>query len=266
MGNGRNAKKPKSSTPGRPVKKKKKDPRAASSPTAIGELDKPSHPKPRPWVRAATDIANTAGHHSDVPSDLIMASEALLGLARSEKAKRKQTESASEESEVEVVAECGRGNNMEVIDKGYGEDNEDESGSDSSDEEDEDLLVLDFLIPVDGAADSHTIDSNTSYYDFTVKVSDEMGVRRKDLNLAYKFTTSTQKELPQVLSSEEHLDRLFERAREELERHLKSKAKNKKPFKVILVDRDGGVKKKGKGKLAESKKASSKVYIRAVEI
>ena len=116
--------------------------------------------------------------------------------------------------------------------------------------------MLDFLIPIDGAADSHQIDSSTSYHDFTVKVSDEMGVRRKDLNLAYKFTTSTQKELPQILNNEEHLDRLFERGRDELERHRKSKAKNKNPFKVTLIDRDSGT-KKAKSQAKESKKASS---------
>jgi len=127
--------------------------------------------------------------------------------------------------------------------------------------------VLDFLIPIDGAADSHQIDSSTSYHDFTVKVSDEMGVRRKDLNLAYKFTTSTQKELPQILNNEEHLDRLFERARDELERHRKSKAKNKKPFKVTLVDQDSGTKKKVKSQSKESKKASRSLYTqRAAEI
>jgi len=123
-----------------------------------------------------------------------------------------------------------------------------------------DLLVLDFLIPIDGAADSHQIDSNTSYHDFTVKVSDEMGVRRKDLNLAYKFTTSTQKEFPQVLNNKEHLDRLFERAQDELERHRKSKAKNKKPFKVTLIDQDCGTKKKAKSQVKESKKASGCHY------
>jgi hypothetical protein len=71
------------------------------------------------------------------------------------------------------------------------------------------------------------------------------------LNLAYKFSTQTQKTLPQVLKTDTHLEGLFDQASVEMDALKKSRGKTKKPFKVHLVDRTA-TKKRGKGK--ESKK------------
>jgi len=85
-----------------------------------------------------------------------------------------------------------------------------------------------------------------------------MNVRRKALNLAYKFSTQPQKELPRVLKNAEHLKTLFSQAVKELatRQNLKSKAKSKKPFQVLLIDRNL---KKLKGHSANSKSTTKKV-------
>jgi hypothetical protein len=80
-----------------------------------------------------------------------------------------------------------------------------------------------------------------------------MGIRAKSLNLAYRFSTSPQKELPQMLSTPLHLACLFNNARAILDERATGKSKSKKEFRVILVDRNTG--KKG-GKTTEGKKVS----------
>lgn len=80
-----------------------------------------------------------------------------------------------------------------------------------------------------------------------------MGIRVKSLNLAYRFSTSPQKELPQMLGTPLHLARLFSNARKILDERATGKSKSIKELRVILVDRNAG--KKG-GKAAEGKKVS----------
>jgi hypothetical protein len=72
------------------------------------------------------------------------------------------------------------------------------------------------MIPIDGAGHSTTYSSNVTWTDFSYQVADEMGIRTKDLSLAYKFSTAPQKELPCMLSTATHLARLFTEARKEL--------------------------------------------------
>jgi hypothetical protein len=67
-----------------------------------------------------------------------------------------------------------------------------------------------------------------------------MGIRAKSLNLAYRFSTSPQKELPQMLSTPLHLARLFNNACKILDERAMGKSKSKKEFTVILVDRNTG--------------------------
>jgi hypothetical protein len=85
-----------------------------------------------------------------------------------------------------------------------------------------------------------------------------MGIRAKSLNLAYRFSTSPQKELPQMLGTPLHLARLFNNARKILDERATGKSKSKKEFRVILVDRNTG--KKG-GKTTERKKVSFGIEI-----
>ena len=67
-----------------------------------------------------------------------------------------------------------------------------------------------------------------------------MGIHVKSLNLAYRFSTSPQKELPQMLSSPLHLAHLFNNACKILDEIATGKSKSKKEFTVILVDRNTG--------------------------
>jgi hypothetical protein len=80
-----------------------------------------------------------------------------------------------------------------------------------------------------------------------------MGIHMKSLKLAYRFSTSPQKELPQMLSTPLHLAHLFNNARKILDERATGKSKLKKEFRVILVDQNTG--KKG-GKTTEGKKVS----------
>jgi len=80
-----------------------------------------------------------------------------------------------------------------------------------------------------------------------------MGICAKSLKLAYHFSTSPQKELPQMLSTPLHLARLSNNACKILDKRAMGKSKSKKEFRVILVDWNTG--KKG-GKTAEGKKVS----------
>lgn len=85
-----------------------------------------------------------------------------------------------------------------------------------------------------------------------------MGIRAKSLNLAYRFSTSPQRELPQMLGTPLHLARLFNHARKILDERAMGKSKSTKEFRVILVDRNAG--KKG-GKAAEGKQVSVHIEI-----
>ena len=75
----------------------------------------------------------------------------------------------------------------------------------------------------------------------------------KNLNLAYCFSTTPQKELPQMLWMPLHLAHLFNNACQILDERATGKSKSKREFRVILVDRNVG--KKG-GKTTEGKKVS----------
>ena len=142
MSNNKNVKKVKSSIPGHPPSKKK------TQTKAIADVpDMCTQPKPWPIrkVRMMTPTASEAFQPSNVPDDILMATTALLDLAGGEKSQQNPTESASEQSEIEIISEkAQKAVNMEVdvsdnAVSGMG--NEDESSSDSSDEEDEGKLL-----------------------------------------------------------------------------------------------------------------------------
>jgi len=142
MSNNKNVKKVKSSIPGRPPSKKK------TQTKAIADVpDMRTRPKPRPIrkVRMTTPTASEAFQPSDVPDDILMATTALLDLAGGEKSQQNPTESASEQSEIEITGEKAQkavDMEVDVSDNAVsGMGNEDESSSDSSDEEDEGKLL-----------------------------------------------------------------------------------------------------------------------------
>ena len=85
-----------------------------------------------------------------------------------------------------------------------------------------------------------------------------MGICAKSLNLAYRFSTSPQRELPQMLNTLLHLAHLFNNAHKIVNERAMRKSKSTKEFRVILVDQNTG--KKG-GKAAEEKKVSFHIKI-----
>lgn len=104
--------------------------------------------------------------------------------------------------------------------------------------------------------DSAKFDSDIGWTEFSYHVADEIGVKRNDLRLAYKFSTKPVKEPPKHLSKEEHLRTLFDEAAITLHEIQKSRSKAKsKPFQVILVDLDASTRKgKSRGKAGKGKK------------
>lgn len=112
------------------------------------------------------------------------------------------------------------------------------------------------MIPIDGAMDSAEFDSNTEWSEFTYYVADEIGVKRDNLRLAYKFSTKPVKEPPKHLSRAEHFRALFDEAAITLRELQKSRSKAKsKKFQVILVNLDANARKgKSRGKVGKGKK------------
>jgi hypothetical protein len=98
---------------------------------------------------------------------------------------------------------------------------------------------VEFLVPLSGASDSHTVSSDIDWTTFSYQISDTMSIPKKSLNLAYRFSTAPQKDRPRLLNSASHLKVLWEGARQELDARKKSKSRGKeKEFNVILVDLD----------------------------
>lgn len=272
MANKQNIKTPKKVGPGRPPKKKSKQLNPAE------EIPKTPPPQPKPQPKTKKVIDNCPKpNNKNVPDLVMMATQGLLGLSGTP-SKRKRTNSLSE-GEKQPAEDLDDGNffsthwQLDSNEKNgaSGSADEEDEDSDSSEEEDDgklqssvqvywlrthrcaDSFELEFLIPIDGATDSCTLASDITWSEFTSQVSDEIGVRRKDLKLAYKFSTDTQRALPRLLKTAAHLEALFGGAKMEMAALEKSNSKTKKPFKVILVDRDAG-KKGGNTKAKGSKK------------
>ncbi|KAJ7613083.1 hypothetical protein FB45DRAFT_1036610 [Roridomyces roridus] len=139
----------------------------------------------------------------EFPSPADLAAEALLGHAENE-------------------GEDSSGSDKEPSEDGADDDDDD------SEEEEEDTTEYkpDFVVPVgDGAADTMSFKSTVDFDSFMQKIADEMDVRRRDLTIAYKLSTSGVKDLPLILTTPNHLLRLFKEARPKFKAHKKSKAK-----------------------------------------
>jgi hypothetical protein len=85
-----------------------------------------------------------------------------------------------------------------------------------------------------------------------------MNVRRKNLEIGYKFSHWTKDILPRVLTTPIHLIRLFTAAREELDARASAKNPSKKPLQVTIIDLRPKLPEKGEPKKV-TKKPKSKV-------
>ena len=103
---------------------------------------------------------------------------------------------------------------------------------------------------MDGATDSATYCSSMDWESFCYQIAGEKGVKKDCLNLAYKFSTALQKDLPKVLNTPVHFAGLWDGAKAQLVA-LSKKRETGKVFKCILVDRKE-VKKKENSKEKKS--------------
>jgi len=99
-----------------------------------------------------------------------------------------------------------------------------------------------FHIPIDGATDSRKFVSNVSWNLFCYEIAGEIGVKKDTLDLAYRFNTAPQKELPKLLKTSDHFLSLWNNIYKE-RANLASK-KSKKELEVILINRGEMLSKK----------------------
>jgi hypothetical protein len=118
---------------------------------------------------------------------------------------------------------------------------------------------------VGGATDNITLSSATTHLELFDTIAEEMGVRKRDLNIVYKFSWSKDKDKPKLLNTATHVVKLFKDARTELvDRKTLARKKPdakalKKTFEVIISDLNS---KQGKEKTDKAaKKPQSKVSV-----
>jgi hypothetical protein len=102
-------------------------------------------------------------------------------------------------------------------------------------------IELEFLIPIDGATETKLVKSDLEWGNFCYMVAGELGIKRDDLNLAYKFSTAVQKEMPKLLTKPIHFSALWDDAWKEITQAQKKKSK--KVLRVSIIDRNAGTKK-----------------------
>ncbi|KAJ6606873.1 hypothetical protein B0H10DRAFT_2308911 [Mycena sp. CBHHK59/15] len=178
--------------------------------------------------------------------DVQHATEVLLGLAAGRSAK--PDNNGADYSEEEEV-----------------EEEEEQAVEEEEEEEDDDNkaeLELEFLIPVDSAADELIMSSTIAPSKFFQKIADEMDVRCRDLKITYKFSTWTVKTLPRKLETPVHMVQLFSNARKELVDWAKSKSK--KMFQVEIVNLEEKSSSKNEKKSDKKGKAKASISIRYV--
>ena len=139
---------------------------------------------------------------------------------------------------------------------------ENDSSESESDSDDgvADNVEYQFSIPVDECTVKRKFRSDISWKDFRYEVAEAMGISVKDLKLAYRFSTTPQRERPEMLSSEDQIRDMFAAAVQATNIMQQKKKKTKTAeFKIILVDRRS--KEAKQSKLKANKHGKSKVRI-----
>ncbi|KAJ7449690.1 hypothetical protein B0H11DRAFT_2247025 [Mycena galericulata] len=110
------------------------------------------------------------------------------------------------DADMDYVGEKHKGDKEE---EGINSDDEDEEQEEEAEEEDI-VFNVEFVIPVTSSAtDTLTYKSDITHADFTQQVADEMNIRRKELEIGYKFSNWTKDVLPRAIKTPIHLIRLF---------------------------------------------------------
>ena len=82
----------------------------------------------------------------------------------------------------------------------------------ASDESAEPVETYLFLIPVEDCRINRPFHSDVTWRDFRYGVAEAMNIPVKELKLAYRFTTTPQREAPQVLSCKDQIRQMFTEA------------------------------------------------------
>ncbi|KAJ7814736.1 hypothetical protein B0H14DRAFT_2603900 [Mycena olivaceomarginata] len=87
-----------------------------------------------------------------------------------------------------------------------------------------------------------TVSAAITHTQLVDQIAEEMGVRKRELNIAYKFSWLKDKDKPKLLSTPNHIVKLFKDAREELVDRKKLARKKpdakalRKKFEVMITD------------------------------
>jgi hypothetical protein len=77
--------------------------------------------------------------------------------------------------------------------------------------------------------------------EFLYKMAGDMGIKKDQISLAYRFSTTAKKDLPCALTKLAHFSALWDDARKEMAalevKKKSSKGNSQKELKVILIDR-----------------------------
>ncbi|KAF7343438.1 hypothetical protein MVEN_01776500 [Mycena venus] len=192
-----------------------------------------------PTSNSDSEVIDTSDNGSSVSIDdddndldlVQAATEGLLGLSR-----RKSKNDDNDYEDAENTEE-------QEEEKEQEQEEEEEEQDEEEEEEDENFVFdLDFVVPVGGATDTLTVSSTITHTELFSQIAEEMGVRKKDLVIAYKFSWSKDKDKPKLLNTPAHMVKVFKDAREELVdrkklAHKKPDAKAlKKKFEVVITD------------------------------
>ncbi|KAJ7503209.1 hypothetical protein B0H11DRAFT_2273927 [Mycena galericulata] len=164
------------------------------------------------------------------------------------------------DADMDYVGEKQKGDKEE---EGINSDDEDEEQEEEAEEEDI-VFNVEFVIPVTSSAtDTLTYKSDITHADFTQQVADEMNIRRKELEIGYKFSNWTKDVLPRVIKTPIQLIRLFNAVQEERKARAGARTAPKKPLQVNIIDLPPKESEKPESKKTTAKKPKSKTSKKA---
>ncbi|KAJ7190570.1 hypothetical protein GGX14DRAFT_604026 [Mycena pura] len=204
-----------------------------------------------------TDSASSLSSLTD-SDDVQKATELLLALKRG----HSEAGSKTQNRQPEAGSKGASGTKRQLEDEDEDEDDEEEEVEEVEkveeveevEDSDDEAILVEVLVPVDGAMDSLNIGLDITWDDFLTEIATKLRVRIRDLKLGYKLSTSMAKDPPHILESRQHLDRLLEAAKKEITKRRKLTIPPKKDFNVTIINRsDDGTKKKKDGKKKKAK-------------